>query len=161
MDEVLTRVCPAHPKARHLGDIICDNTAIPKMRRNVFDPDSPTFTCGSNAMLDLSLFSDASPSAWSSWGSSGNAPAAITTLATTTTTTTPTTTRRIRRRRTLLEHCLRRRGQFAYDADCHKFVNCWDGSAYLQSCNPPSLVFDPATGWCRWITEPGMRARCQ
>ena len=44
-------------KARNLGDIICDNTAgIPRMRRNVFDPDSPSFSCGSGAKLDLSLF---------------------------------------------------------------------------------------------------------
>ena len=66
-----------------------------------------------------------------------------------------------RRTKTLREHCLRRRGQFAYDADCHKFVNCWDGSAYLQSCHPATLVFDPATGWCNWPTAPGMRERCQ
>ena len=44
-------------KARNLGDIICDNTAgVPKMRRNVFDPDSPNLICGTHAMLDLSLF---------------------------------------------------------------------------------------------------------
>ena len=43
-------------KARNLGDIICDNTAISTMRNNVFVSNSPTFGCGSNAKLDLNLF---------------------------------------------------------------------------------------------------------
>ena len=61
----------------------------------------------------------------------------------------------------LAEHCLGPRGQFAYDADCHKFVNCWDGSAPLQSCHPATLVFDPAAGVCNWASAPGMRERCE
>ena len=72
MFAVINVGCELPFKARNLGDIICDNTAgIPKMRLNVFDPDSPTFSCGSGAKLDLSLFSDATPSTWSSWSGSG------------------------------------------------------------------------------------------
>ena len=29
--------------------------------------------------------------------------------------------------------------------NCHKFVNCWRGRGTLQTCNPPSLVFNQAT----------------
>ena len=47
---------------------------------------------------------------------------------------------RRRRTKSLWEHCLRRRGQFAYDADCHKYVNCWDGQAFLQGHNSIALL---------------------
>ena len=39
-------------------------------------------------------------------------------------------------------------GQFAYEPDCHKFVNCGAGGlAYLQEC-PADLLFDPFVGIC-------------
>ena len=41
-----------------------------------------------------------------------------------------------------------RTGQFAYEPDCHKFVNCGAGGlAYLQEC-PADLLFDPFVGIC-------------
>ena len=73
----------------------------------------------------------------------------------------PRPTPRPPRPKTLAEHCLGARGQFAYDADYHKYVNCWDGSATLMSCHPATLVFDPASGVCNWATAPGMRERCE
>ena len=52
---------------------------------------------------------------------------------TTTTTTTPTTTTAMPSRpRRLAEYCTGRRGQFSYGPDCHSFVDCWDGQAFLK-----------------------------
>jgi hypothetical protein len=45
-----------------------------------------------------------------------------TTPSTTTTTTSARTTTA-----SLADFCLGKRGQFAYEADCHKFVQCWEG----------------------------------
>lgn len=42
----------------------------------------------------------------------------------TTSTTTPTPQLK------LVDYCLQPRGQFRYEPDCHKFVNCWDGQVY-------------------------------
>ena len=53
------------------------------------------------------------------------------------------------------DYCIKRRGQNAYDLDCHKFVNCWDSTAVIQTCHPPSLVFNPNPGVCDWPTSPG------
>ena len=48
-----------------------------------------------------------------------------------------------------------RTGQFAYEPDCHKFVNCGaSGLAYLQEC-PADLLFDPFLGTCNWPQVPG------
>ena len=47
-----------------------------------------------------------------------------------------------------------RTGQFAYEPDCHKFVNCGAGLAYLQEC-PADLLFDPFLGTCNWPQVPG------
>ena len=56
------------------------------------------------------------------------------------------------------------RGPNSYDLDCHKFVNCWEDKyelkAYLQSCYPDYLVFDPKSGQCKWEWESGMTERC-
>ena len=53
------------------------------------------------------------------------------------------------------DYCIKRQGQNAYDLDCHKFVNCWHSNAVIQTCHPPSLVFNPKLGVCDWITSPG------
>ena len=42
--------------------------------------------------------------------------------------------------------------------DCHKFVNCWDSTAILQTCHPANLVFDPESGRCKWSWESGTYA---
>ena len=66
-----------------------------------------------------------------------------------------------RRRKRLKDYCIKRRGNNPYDLDCHKFVNCWDSTALLQTCHPANLVFDPVSGRCKWSWEPGMAERCQ
>ena len=53
------------------------------------------------------------------------------------------------------DYCIKRSGQNAYDLDCHKYVNCWHSNAVIQTCHPPSLVFNPKLGVCDWITSPG------
>merc|ERR1712018_84960 len=45
----------ANINSRNLGDIICDNTDIKEMRKNVFIYKSDTFQCEKNAKLDLNL----------------------------------------------------------------------------------------------------------
>ena len=66
-----------------------------------------------------------------------------------------------RRRKKLKDYCIKRRGNNPYDLDCHKFVNCWDSTAILQTCHPANLVFDPVSGRCKWSWESGMAERCQ
>jgi len=61
------------------------------------------------------------------------------------------------RMRSLDQYCQGSTGQFAYAPDCHKFVNCGAGLAYLQEC-PAELVFDPFIGTCNWPRVPG---KCQ
>ena len=53
-------------------------------------------------------------------------------------------------------------GQFAYDLDCHKYVNCWQGGigAILQTCHPSNLVFNPKTGACTWPSDPDVQNAC-
>lgn len=58
-------------------------------------------------------------------------------------------------------YCIIRRGPNAYDPDCHKFVECWDGRAFLKSCHPRNLVFNPLTRQCTWPHDPAVRGRCQ
>lgn len=79
---------------------------------------------------------------------------------TTTSTTTTTTTEAPPRTRRPQEYCLQRRGQFAYDPDCHAFVNCWDGRAIIQHCNPRNLVFNPRNKQCTWDWDPAIKGRC-
>ena len=58
------------------------------------------------------------------------------------------------RMRSLASYCQGSTGQFAYEPDCHKFVNCGAGLAYLQEC-PAGLLFDPFLGTCNWPQVPG------
>ncbi len=59
-----------------------------------------------------------------------------------------------------VEYCLESRGQFRYDPDCHKFVDCWDGAAFVKSCFPATLVFHPESNQCRWPHDIGVRGLC-
>lgn len=43
------------------------------------------------------------------------------------------------------KNCPKARGQFPATA-CNKFINCWDGIAIEQECNP-GLLFNPK-GFC-------------
>ena len=61
----------------------------------------------------------------------------------------------------LSDYCKKSRGQNPYDLDCHKFVDCWDSNAFLKTCHPPSLVFDPIESVCKWNWEAGMTERCK
>ena len=61
-------------KARRLGDIICDNTYISRMRSNVFRLDSTSFSCYNNVKLNLDLYLstrsvDCIWGSWSTWES--------------------------------------------------------------------------------------------
>ena len=55
---------------------------------------------------------------------------------------------------------MKRRGPNRYDPNCHKFVDCWDSRAFLKSCHPKNLVFDPQTGVCDWGYKPHLKALC-
>ena len=85
-----------------------------------------------------------------------NDPPAFTTERTTTTTNRP----RPQKFLTLRQQCQGRKGQFRYEQDCHKFLNCWTNSARLQSCFPKDLVFHPESGQCRFKTDPAVQGLC-
>lgn len=40
-------------------------------------------------------------------------------------------------------------GQFGYPPDCTKFINCYNGGPFLQSC-APGTRFDVRNGRCDW-----------
>ncbi len=65
-----------------------------------------------------------------------------------------------RRQLPLTYYCTKRRGQFTYGPDCHAYVDCWDGQAFLKYCHPRNLVFDPSTMRCRWPNERAVEGRC-
>ena len=63
-------------------------------------------------------------------------------------------------KRRLVDYCLESRGQFVYGPNCHKYVDCWVGQAFLKSCSPETLVFEPGSGQCLWSWDSRVQGRC-
>lgn len=92
----------------------------------------------------------------SSWESSSSTPESTTSTQTINTTVTDlsttarpngTTQTPTNSSNPLLKYCTESRGQFPDPSDCNKFINCWDGTAFEQSC-PSGLVFNAEKKYC-------------